>query len=404
MKNKKNENKKEEKKFFNELSSSNVFNHEVPIDEIASIKLTDSQLNQYINERNINMDFYLLNNQNKNEEIGTISENIIDSEEEEVGENEDSNYYSQINDKILISSTFDKRIGSKIKNGTITIIKEIDSGGQATVYLGLNEENKKNVAVKFYNIEREELLNKVTRQFDFLEKLHNENIVNYLYYEFQKPNNNFIQTNITIIMEYYDTNLEKYINQYKQENKLKYIPLKMIGDITKQILNGLYYLHKNKIIHRDIKPRNILLNYNDKIMKICDFGISLLIKNDESTMIKRSMVGEINYMSPEALMEKNTGFDSDIWSLGCVVYFLVSGLHPYTFKDKNKPNFNIFQIMSFSNPLEVADDDILDFFYHRDNRILLDFVHKCWRGNNIYRPTAQELLKHPFVNGYYDDK
>ena len=101
-------------------------------------------------------------------------------------------------------------------------------------------------------------------------------------------------------------------------------------------------------------------------------------------------------------MGKEVGFDCDIWSLGCVVYFLVSGLHPYISNDKN--NFNYINIINYSNPLEVADDDILDIFYHRDNRILLDFVHRCWRGNNIFRPTAEELLKHPFVNGYYDNK
>ena len=389
------------KMFFHDLSSSKCFNHEIPIDVVESIKLSESQFKN-IKESNMknSMDFNLENYQH-NEEI-EISE-IDDFENEEENEEMDSNYYSEINDKILVSSTFDKKIGSKIKNGTITILQEIDSGGQATVYLGLDEKKKQKVAVKFYNIEKEELVKKVTRQLDFLDNLNNENIVNYLYYEFQKPNDSSL-TNITLIMEYCDTNLEKYVNQYKQENKLKYLSLKMISDITKQLLNGLFFLHKKKIIHRDIKPRNILLNYKDKVMKICDFGISILVKNKESTMMKRSMVGEMNYMSPQALRQENIGFDCDIWALGCVVYFLVSGLHPYTFYDKKKPHLNPFQIINFSNPLEVADDDILDFFYHRDNRILLDFVHKCWRGNNIYRPTAQELLKHPFVNGYYDDK
>jgi len=389
------------KMFFHDLSSSKCFNHEIPIDVVESIKLSESQFKN-IKESNMknSMDFNLENYQH-NEEI-EISE-IDDFENEEENEEMDSNYYSEINDKILVSSTFDKKIGSKIKNGTITILQEIDSGGQATVYLGLDEKKKQKVAVKFYNIEKEELVKKVTRQLDFLDNLNNENIVNYLYYEFQNPNDSPL-TNLTLIMEYCDTNLEKYVNQYKQENKLKYLSLKMISDITKQLLNGLFFLHKKKIIHRDIKPRNILLNYKDKVMKICDFGISILVKNKESTMMKRSMVGEMNYMSPQALRQENIGFDCDIWALGCVVYFLVSGLHPYTFYDKKKPHLNPFQIINFSNPLEVADDDILDFFYHRDNRILLDFVHKCWRGNNIYRPTAQELLKHPFVNGYYDDK
>ena len=70
----------------------------------------------------------------------------------------------------------------------------------------------------------------------------------------------------------------------------------------------------------------------------------------------------------------------------------------------DKPKLKDFQICFISNPLETADDNILDIFYHRDNRVLLDFIHKCWRGNISYRPNAEELLNHPFLNGYYDNK
>jgi hypothetical protein len=59
---------------------------------------------------------------------------------------------------------------------------------------------------------------------------------------------------------------------------------------------------------------------------------------------------------------------------------------------------NAFQITGFSNPLEVADDEVLDRIYNRDNRVLLDFLFKCWRGNHFYRPTADELLEHPFLS------
>ena len=396
----------DQKNFFHELSLSKSFNHEILIDQVESIKLSESQLKNHLKDNNIEKikDYNLQNYKiEENEEIENSEdvERIDDFGNEEENEEDNSNCYSEINDKVLISSTFEQNIGSKIKNRNIKILEEIGSGGQATVYLGLNEENKEKVAVKFYNIVKEESLTRVKRQLDFLDNLHHKNIVNYLHYDIQKQDNNPL-TNITIIIEYCDTNLENYVNQYKKENKLKYLPLKMVSDITKQILNGLFFLHKKRIIHRDIKPKTILLNYKDKIMKICDFGISVLVKYNENTIMKRSMVGDFHYMSPQVLMGKEVGFDCDIWSLGCVVYFLVSGLHPYISNDKN--NFNYINIINYSNPLEVADDDILDIFYHRDNRILLDFVHRCWRGNNIFRPTAEELLKHPFVNGYYDNK
>ena len=213
----------DQKNFFHELSLSKSFNHEILIDQVESIKLSESQLKNHLKDNNIeNIKDYNLQNYKieENEEIENSEdvERIDDFGNEEENEEDNSNCYSEINDKVLISSTFEQNIGSKIKNRNIKILEEIGSGGQATVYLGLNEENKEKVAVKFYNIVKEESLTRVKRQLDFLDNLHHKNIVNYLHYDIQKQDNNPL-TNITIIIEYCDTNLENYVNQYKKENK-----------------------------------------------------------------------------------------------------------------------------------------------------------------------------------------
>ena len=372
-------------KFFADLSSSNIFNHEKPLGFSQSIHLENIQIN----------DLLLENNTSTDNIISEVSDNfLIEEEEEKSKEMNEKNY-------LFSSIILDDKIGTYIMDNKIKIIKEIGKGGQGTVYLGLIEEMETEVCVKFYNLNNKNIIKTVERQLDFLKELEHDNIVCYHDYE---RNETETGIEIHIIMEYFEMDLPHFLERYKNEKKLKYLPLNLVANISRQILSGINYLHKNKIIHRDLKPENILLNYDEKIMKISDFGTSLQIKKNENTIMKRSILGTINYMSPETIFGKKCGYDCDIWSFGCIVYYLVSGYDPYVNFEEDKPKLKDYQICFISNPLETADDNILDIFYHRDNRVLLDFIHKCWRGNISYRPNAEELLNHPFLNGYYDNK
>ena len=128
-------------------------------------------------------------------------------------------------------------------------------------------------------------------------------------------------------------------------------------------------------------------------IKILDFGICTKVI-DCDTFKKRTLLGTPFYMAPEVILEKPYAFDADIWSLGCIVYELVCGVKPYC--DMNPLNA-IYQMAQFSSPLEYADDNIKDIFYDKTNRNLLDFLQKCWRSNNVFRPSAAELLEHKFI-------
>ena len=100
------------------------------------------------------------------------------------------------------------------------------------------------------------------------------------------------------------------------------------------------------------------------------------------------------YMAPEVVLQKAYSYEVDIWSLGCIVYELVCGVKPYT--DMNAFNA-IYTLAQYTSPLENADENIKDIFYDKPNRSLLDFLQKCWRPNNTFRPSAEQLLTHKFI-------
>ncbi len=127
-------------------------------------------------------------------------------------------------------------------------------------------------------------------------------------------------------------------------------------------------------------------------IKIADFGISTQVRETE-TIKKRTAIGTPWYMSPEIISEKPYGYDTDIWSFGCIIFELIGGVKP--FHDLNYVNAMI-KMTQYSTPLEYATDEVKDIIYDKGNRLLLDLLLKCWRANNIFRPTANELLDHAF--------
>ena len=102
------------------------------------------------------------------------------------------------------------------------------------------------------------------------------------------------------------------------------IPEDILGKITAAVLRGLQYLReKHQIIHRDVKPSNILVNSRGEI-KICDFGVSGQLIDS----MANSFVGTRSYMSPERLQGTNYSVQSDIWSLGLSLVEMALGMYP----------------------------------------------------------------------------
>ena len=358
------------------------------------------------------------NNEEDPESASLLSTLKIDKEKEKMQESSASSYTGSIISNIAEGL----EVGSYTFDGAVKISKLLGEGAQAKVYLGVTEEEDDEdnseqlvMAIKHFSFDvgkqREEVtkeINSLVNKCQTLKELSHDNIIQYFdcESEYKEENSTFI---VNIAMEYQETNLTDFMKKFTAKNKMKTLPINIIAKITKKIVEGLVYLHEHKIIHRDLKPENILMSSDSNAVKIGDFGISVWIKESQSKMknkilnytrdfMKRSVAGTGIYMAPEVLLCNPYGYDCDIWSLGCIVFEMAGGIKPFCTNEPGKivPSTEL-QLVKYSNPLEIADESVKDIIYDKKNRQLLDFLQKCWRGNNVYRPTAKELLEHPFL-------
>ncbi len=202
-------------------------------------------------------------------------------------------------------------IDLKGKIGKYKILKKLGSGGFGTVYLAEDTFLKSYRAIKVphrVGSETKKLLQECVVQTKLLD---HPNIVKLLTVD-------IIQGNILMVMEYIQgTDLEKVIDQ---NNKLS-IPVAL--KYFKQVLSAVAFAEKHKIIHRDIRPSNIMITKDD-LVKITDFGTSTLLENRQFATTK---IGSPPYMAPEQF-EGKAVLASDIYSSGCLFYEMVTGFPP----------------------------------------------------------------------------
>lgn len=162
---------------------------------------------------------------------------------------------------------------------------------------------------------------------------------------------------------------------------------KAIALHTRQILEGLGFLHENRVCHRDLKCDNVLIDVNGSC-KLADFGCSkrLDISPEGATMIMKSMKGSIPWMAPEVLMGQGYGRSSDVWALGCVVLEMALGRNPWGHFD------NIMQAM-YRIGMGTKGPEIPDSLSEQCK----SFVNRCLTRDPKGRPTVLELLEDPFV-------
>ena len=268
------------------------------------------------------------------------------------------------------------------------LLNYINSGSTGVVYEGFYRKNKdKHVCFKF-------LLNKLfiknkpnIKDIKIHKKLKHKNIIDY--YEYIDLTNTGC-----IIMEFAKFgDLEHFQNIL---NKKRYFSETLLAFITKQILNGLYYLHESKIIHMDIKPQNILIDEQLNI-KITDFSVSFSYNNyNQNTKINLPLNGTNLYMSPEVLSQSTIDYDDcnkiDIYSVGVVLYNFAFEQFPYGLDYSYRNNFGLILEKIKNENLIIPEIRHYSFLFK-------NFLFGLLEKDIKKRKSLYEVMEHPWIKG-----
>ncbi|XP_016387841.1 mitogen-activated protein kinase kinase kinase 19-like [Sinocyclocheilus rhinocerous] len=260
----------------------------------------------------------------------------------------------------------------------------LGKGAYGTVYCGLTSQGQliavKQVALDASTSEMaEKEYERLEREVDLLKTLHHTNIVGFL-------GTALCENTVSIFMEYVPGgSISNILSRFGP------LPEKVFVLYTRQILEGVAYLHANRVIHRDLKGNNIMLMPNG-VVKLIDFGCArrlscLQTSTGSKSDFLKSVHGTPYWMAPEVISETGHGRKSDIWSIGCTVYEMATGKPPLAHMNKMAA---LFYIGAQKGLMPSLTDD---FSTHAKS-----FVKACLTRDPKQRPSAEELLRHPYIS------
>ncbi|XP_031378437.1 mitogen-activated protein kinase kinase kinase NPK1 isoform X2 [Punica granatum] len=257
----------------------------------------------------------------------------------------------------------------------------IGSGAFGRVYMGMNLDSGELLAVKQVLIaansaskeKTQTQIRELEEEVKLLKNLSHPNIVRYLGTAREEDS-------LNILLEFVPGgSISSLLGKFGS------FPESVIRMYTKQLLLGLDYLHKNGIMHRDIKGANILVD-NKGCIKLADFGASKKVVELATINCAKSMKGTPYWMAPEVILQTGHSFSADIWSVGCTVIEMATGKPPWS--QQYQEVAALFHIGTTKSHPPIPEHLSAE---------AKDFLLKCLHKEPHLRPTAAEMLQHLFV-------
>lgn len=252
--------------------------------------------------------------------------------------------------------------------------KRIGTGAYSVVYKGICRSTKEPVAIKKIDLRRfKDDRVRIDEEIDIMKKLNHIGIVQLYDVIYDKVNDY-----IYIVMEYCsggDLSTAIYQGAFTEPD---------IQMHFQQLAEAFKYLFKQKILHRDVKPQNILFkDTNRKILKITDFGFSKYYTGDNELL--ETLCGSPMYMAPEILFHQKYNVKTDLWSIGVILYEMVYGKYPYT----AKTTVDLIREVK-SNKIEFLKST-------KVSAQCIDLMQRLLKKDPILRITWQEFFEHPWI-------
>lgn len=291
-------------------------------------------------------------------------------------------------------------------------LEKVGNGTYATVYKGLNKTTGVYVALKEVKLDSEEgTPSTAIREISLMKELKHENIVR-LFDVIHTENK------LTLVFEFMDNDLKKFMDNRNKGNAHKGLEMDLVKYFQWQLLQGVAFCHENRILHRDLKPQNLLIN-NRGQLKLGDFGLARAFGIPVNTF--SSEVVTLWYRAPDVLMgSRNYCTSIDIWSCGCILAEMIMGKPLFPGSNDEEQLKLIFDIMGTPvertwpqvtqlakyNPLlpPRAPRDLKQLLQSNTDEVVDDKTVDLLKGllqlNPDARLSAKDALNHPWFAEY----